>query len=56
MRQKLYPDDLRRWARHAQVAVIVDRPAESWTGQVGLVTTLIPGADIDPAARVADEL
>jgi anaerobic sulfite reductase subunit B len=49
----LYPDDLRRWARAAQVAVIVDRPAESWTGQVGLVTTLIPGADVDPAATVA---
>jgi len=49
----LYPDDLRRWAAHAQIAVIVDRPADGWTGHVGLVTTLIPGADMEPAATVA---
>ncbi|HEX5200581.1 MAG TPA: FAD/NAD(P)-binding protein [Actinoplanes sp.] len=49
----LYPEDLRRWARRAQVAVIVDRPAEGWTGDVGLVTTLIPRADLDPAGAVA---
>jgi NAD(P)H-flavin reductase len=49
----LYPDDVRRWAWDGQVAVIVDRPADGWTGEVGLVTTLIPGADVDPAATVA---
>jgi NAD(P)H-flavin reductase len=49
----LYPGDLRRWQRRAQVGVIVDRPAEGWTGDVGLVTTLIPRADLDPAGAVA---
>jgi NAD(P)H-flavin reductase len=49
----LYPDDLRRWAADAQVAVIVDRPADDWTGPVGLVTTLIPAANVEPAAAVA---
>jgi anaerobic sulfite reductase subunit B len=49
----LYPDDLRRWAADAQVAVIVDRPADDWTGPVGLVTTLIPEADVESAATVA---
>jgi NAD(P)H-flavin reductase len=49
----LYPGDLRRWARQAQVAVIVDRPAEGWAGNVGLVTTLIAQAEVDPGAAVA---
>lgn len=49
----LYPDDLRRWERDAQVAVIVDRPAKDWAGDVGLVTTLIPRAAVDPAGTAA---
>jgi anaerobic sulfite reductase subunit B len=49
----LYPDDLRRWARDARVATIVDRPLDGWDGDVGLVTTLIPRAEFDPAAAVA---
>ncbi|MFD0522041.1 FAD/NAD(P)-binding protein [Paractinoplanes durhamensis] len=49
----LFPADLRRWGRHAQVEVIVDRPADGWAGDVGLVTTLIPRAEVDPAAAVA---
>jgi NAD(P)H-flavin reductase len=49
----LYLDDVGRWEQESQVAVIVDRPADGWTGQVGLVTTLIPGADVDPSDAVA---
>ena len=49
----LYPADLRRWERRADVRVIVDRPADGWTGNVGLVTALIPQAEADPAAAVA---
>jgi len=46
----LYPADLRRWQHSADVRVIVDRPADGWTGNVGLVTTLIPQAGADPGA------
>jgi len=49
----LFPADLRRWRQRADVRVIVDRPAGRWTGNVGLVTTLIPRAEADPAAAVA---
>ncbi|MEU4689893.1 FAD/NAD(P)-binding protein [Actinoplanes sp. NPDC023714] len=49
----LYPDELRRWSRHGQVEVIVDRPSGDWAGHVGLVTTLVPGARVDPAVAVA---
>jgi NAD(P)H-flavin reductase len=49
----LYPGEFGRWARAAQVAVIVDRPADGWIGNVGLVTSLIPQAAVDPAAAVA---
>jgi NAD(P)H-flavin reductase len=49
----LYHDDLKRWGDVVQVGVIVDRPADGWTGHVGLVTTLIPQARVDPAGTVA---
>ncbi|MFI1991510.1 FAD/NAD(P)-binding protein [Actinoplanes sp. NPDC020271] len=49
----LYPDDLREWAGSGQVLTITDRPAAGWTGPVGLVTTLIPGAAVTFAAAVA---
>ncbi|WP_127509202.1 FAD/NAD(P)-binding protein [Actinoplanes solisilvae] len=40
-------------AAGAEVAVIVDQPADGWTGQVGVVTTLIPPAHFDPDRTVA---
>ena len=49
----LYRDDRRRWRERAQVEVIVDRPADGWTGHVGLVTTLLPGAGVDPGSAAA---
>lgn len=50
----LYPAELRRWAEQdVQVHVVVDRPADGWTGHVGVVTTLIPHARFDPERTVA---
>ncbi|MEV0895424.1 FAD/NAD(P)-binding protein [Actinoplanes sp. NPDC049802] len=49
----LYPGDLRRWAAHARVEVIVDRAAPGWRGRVGLVTELIPAAGVDAGRAVA---
>ena len=36
-----------------EVGVTVDAANQAWRGPVGVVTTLIPGADFDPAATVA---
>jgi NAD(P)H-flavin reductase len=49
----LYRADMRRWAAHAQVEVIVDRGAPGWRGQVGLVTGLIPAAGVEASDSVA---
>lgn len=50
----LYDVELARWAEAGiDVAVTVDRAATSWTGQVGLVTKLIPHARFDPATTLA---
>ncbi|MDY7084131.1 MAG: FAD/NAD(P)-binding protein [Actinomycetota bacterium] len=50
----LYRDEVAEFAAAgAEVAVTVDRPADGWTGQVGVVTTLIPPARFDPARTVA---
>ncbi|GIF13924.1 FAD/NAD(P)-binding protein [Actinoplanes teichomyceticus] len=50
----LYRDEVARFAAAAvEVAVTVDRPAPGWTGQVGVVTTLVPPARFDPARTVA---
>jgi anaerobic sulfite reductase subunit B len=50
----LYPDELRRWAEAGvDVGVTVDRPDDGWTGHVGVVTTLLPNARVDPANTVA---
>ncbi|MFJ8441268.1 FAD/NAD(P)-binding protein [Kitasatospora griseola] len=42
---QLFPADLPRWRRRAQVLVTVDRPAPGWQGSVGLVTALLDTAD-----------
>jgi NAD(P)H-flavin reductase len=52
--ERLYPGELDEWrARGIEVAVTVDRGEPGWTGPVGLVTSLIPGAAIDPARALA---
>ena len=45
----LYGDELEEWG----AAVTVDAAGTGWRGRVGLVTTLIPDLDIDPAEAVA---
>ena len=51
----LYVEELERWRARldAEVDVTVDAAAAGWHGRVGLVTTLIPGAVIDPAKASA---
>jgi NAD(P)H-flavin reductase len=51
----LYVGELERWRARldAEVDVTVDAAAAGWHGRVGLVTTLIPGAPIDPANTTA---
>jgi NAD(P)H-flavin reductase len=51
----LYVAELERWRARldVEVDVTVDAAAAGWDGRVGLVTTLIPGAVIDPATASA---
>lgn len=50
----LFGDELRQWRLDGvELAVTVDRPDDGWTGHVGLVTALIPGARLVPADSVA---
>jgi NAD(P)H-flavin reductase len=50
----LYRRELDRWGRRpdVDVRITVDRAAAGWGGSVGVVTTLIPEAEFDPAAAV----
>lgn len=50
----LYPGEVNGWqAAGARVKVTVDRPDEEWTGDVGVVTTLLDRVAFDPARAVA---
>jgi NAD(P)H-flavin reductase len=50
----LYAGELRRWGDDGvEVGVTVDRPDGDWTGHVGVVTTLLRGARVDPVNSVA---
>jgi len=51
----LYVPELERWRARldVEVDVTVDAAAAGWHGRVGLVTTLIPGAVVDPAKAAA---
>lgn len=51
----LFAEDLRAWAEQHRVTVevTVDYGPPSWTGRVGLVTTLVPRAGFDPARTLA---
>jgi NAD(P)H-flavin reductase len=51
----LYRKDLRKWGERAdlQTLVTVDRARQDWTGNVGVVTTLIAKARFDPAKTLA---
>ena len=50
----LYADELERWRRDGvEVAVTVDRADIGWSGEVGLVTSLIEPAGLAPGNTVA---
>src|SRR5215212_2285667 len=51
----LYAAELERWRGRfdVEVEVAVDQAAAGWRGRVGVVTTLLPRADFDPAHTVA---
>lgn len=51
----LFPDELAQWSRckDVEVQMTVDRPDDRWTGNVGVITTLIPDVDLDPRTTVA---
>lgn len=51
---RLYPAELERWSESGiDVACIVDHGTPDWSGRVGLVTSLVPGARVDPASTLA---
>jgi NAD(P)H-flavin reductase len=49
----LFRRELERWRRRIDVLVTVDRSAAGWTGDVGVVGSLLPRAAFDPAGAVA---
>jgi NAD(P)H-flavin reductase len=52
--EMLFRADLEEWAASGiDVAVTVDHADRSWSGRVGVVTELVPGARFDPAGTVA---
>lgn len=52
--ERLFTDELADWATRADVEFheTVDRADAAWKGRVGVITTLIPQAGIDPARTV----
>ena len=48
-KQLLYTDELKKWEKLTGISFrcIVDRADPDWKGNVGLITNLIPGIDID---------
>lgn len=51
---QLYPDELEQWREQGiDVHTTVDHGTETWRGRVGLVTSLIPKADVDPRRTLA---
>jgi NAD(P)H-flavin reductase len=49
----LFRRELERWRRRINVLVTVDRAAPGWTGDVGVVGSLLERAAVDPAGAVA---
>jgi sulfhydrogenase subunit gamma (sulfur reductase) len=51
----LFTDELEAWARRADVElhVTVDRPDDSWTGHVGVITSLFPSVTVNPRNTMA---
>lgn len=53
--QMLFRDDLAQWRGRfdIDVAVTVDAASAEWRGHVGVVTTVLPAAGLDPTSTVA---
>ncbi len=52
--ERLFTDELELWREQGiDVDVVVDQGTPGWTGRVGLVTSLVPRADVDPARVLA---
>jgi len=51
----LFSDELEHWNKRTDIhyACTVDRADPDWAGNVGVITTLIPGVDIDPMRTFA---
>ncbi len=51
----LFKDELERWAQRSDIELhqTVDRGDESWTGQVGVITTLFPKIEVHARNTVA---
>ncbi len=51
----IYRRELRHWRARfdLELEITVDYDSQDWFGNVGVVTTLIPRADFDPATTVA---
>ncbi len=49
----LYTRELERWKRSLELLVTVDHADSHWRGHVGVVTTLLPRVELDPAKAVA---
>ena len=54
-KEMLFSDELEKWNERTDLhyACTVDRAAPEWAGNVGVITTLIPGVDIEPARTFA---
>ncbi|MEW6054269.1 MAG: FAD/NAD(P)-binding protein [Nitrospirota bacterium] len=54
-KELLFSDELDEWNSRADLyyACTVDRADPDWAGNVGLITTLIPGVDLDPQRTFA---
>ncbi|MFW6458553.1 MAG: FAD/NAD(P)-binding protein [Halodesulfurarchaeum sp.] len=55
--EMLYPGELERWEAASEIdfrMTVDDVPGgQSWEGNVGVITTLIPGLDVDPESTYA---
>lgn len=54
-KELLFSEELEQWNERTDLyyACTVDRAAPDWAGNVGLITTLIPGVDIEPVRTFA---
>ena len=50
-KELLFKEETKEWMRRAEIKFncTVDRADPDWKGNVGLITTLIPGVDINPS-------